>query len=128
SWPWLAERWTHVSINDARIAGNLIAVSSEVSGRVTDVPVIAGDRVAKGQLLASIDGEQTQFELQALDAQITGIEAQQEQLRSQQAMIRAQVTAKLAAGRTQITAAEASHRASEATSQNARSRFERVSR
>lgn len=126
-WPWLAERWSHVSINDARIAGDLVAVSSEVSGRVTDVAVIAGDRVEKGQLLASIDGAQAQLELEALDAQIAGIEAQQEQLRSQQAMIHTQVAAKLAAGRTEVTAAEAKHRASMAILQNARSRFERVS-
>jgi membrane fusion protein (multidrug efflux system) len=126
-WPWLAERWSHVAINDARIAAKLISVSSEVSGRVTTVSVIAGDRVEKGQLLASIDEEQTLLELQALDAQITGIEAQQEQLRSQQAMILTQVTAKLAAARTEITGAQANHRASEAVLQNARSRFERIS-
>lgn len=125
--PWLAERWTHVSINDSRIAGNLVTVSSEVSGRVTSVPVIAGDRVRKGQLLAGIDREQTLLELQALDAQIVGIEAQQSQLRTQQQMIRTQVAAKLAAGRTEIKAAEANHRSSEAVLQNARSRFERIS-
>lgn len=126
-WPWLAERWSHVAINDARIAANLVSLSSEVSGRVTSVSVIAGDRVERGQLLASIDEEQTLLELQALDAQVTGIEAQQEQLRSQQAMIRMQVTAKLAAARTEITGAQANHRASEAVLQNARSRFERIS-
>lgn len=125
-WPWLVERWSHVSIDDARIAGNLIVVSSEVSGRVTEISVIAGDEVAKGQSLGRIDDEQAQLELQALDAQISGIVAQQEQLRSQQAMIRSQVTAKLAAGQSQITAAEANHRASEATLENARSRFERI--
>jgi len=126
-WPWLAERWSHVAINDSRIAANLIAVSSEVSGRVISVPVIAGDRVQKGQLLAGIDRQQTLLELQALDAKITGVEAQQSQLRTQQEMIRTQVTAKLAAGRTEIAAAEANHRASEAVLRNARSRFERVS-
>jgi len=125
-WPWLAERWSHVAINDARVAANLVSLSSEVNGRVTTVSVIAGDRVEKGQLLASIDEAQALLEVQALDAQLTGIEAQQEQLRSQQAMIRTQVTAKLAAAQTQITGAEANHKASEAVLQNARSRFERV--
>lgn len=126
-WPWLAERWSHVAINDARIAANLVSVSSEVSGRVTTVSVIAGDRVEKGQLLARIDEEQTLLELEALDAQVTGMVAQQDQLRSQQAMIRTQVTAKLAAARTEITSAQANHKASEAVLQNARSRFERIS-
>lgn len=125
-WPWLAERWSRVAISDARIAGNMIAVSSEVSGRVTGIYVVAGDKVTKGQLLARTDDAQAQYELQALDAQITGIEAQQEQLRSQQAMVRAQLGARLTAGKTQIAAAEATHRASVAALQNARSRFERI--
>jgi membrane fusion protein (multidrug efflux system) len=128
AWPWLAARWTHVAIDDARVAANLVTVSSEVSGRVTSVPVIVGDRVAKGQVLATIDAEQVSLELTALDAQIAGVASQQDQLRAQQEMIRTQVEAKLAAGRTQVAAAEAAHRASEATLTNARSRFERISR
>lgn len=128
AWPWLAERWTHVAIDDARVAANLVAVGSEVSGRVTSVPVIAGDRVSKGQLLATIDSEQTQLELKVLDAQIREVESDQGQLRAQQEMIRAQVDAKLAAGRAQVTAAEATHRASIATVAAAQSRFERTRR
>lgn len=128
AWPWLAARWTHVSIDDARVAASLVTVSSEVSGRVTSVPVIVGDRVTKGQLLATIDAEQASLELKALEAQIAGVDSQQDQLHAQQEMIRTQVGAKLAAGRTQVAAAEAAHRASEATLANARSRFERISR
>ncbi len=126
-WPWLAERWSHIAINDARIAGNLVLLSSEVSGRIASISVIAGDHVSKGQLLASIDDEEVRFELEALDAQKKSIGAQKQQLRSQQAMIRKQVEVKLIAGRSQITAAEASHKASEAVLQNAHSRFERIS-
>lgn len=126
--PWVAARWSHVSINDSRIAANLIAVSSEVNGRVTAVSVMAGEAVKKGQLMASIDREPVVLELQALDAQIMGLEVQQSQLRAQQDMIRTQVAAKLAAGQTQVNAAKATHGASEAVVQNARSRFERVNR
>lgn len=128
AWPWLAARWTHVAIDDARVAANLVTVSSEVSGRVATVPVIAGDRVARGQLLATIDSEQAGLELKAMDAQITGVASQQDQLRAQQEMVQAQVSAKLAAARTQVAAAQAAHRASQAALANARSRFERISR
>jgi membrane fusion protein (multidrug efflux system) len=127
-WPWLSHRWTHVAINDSRIAANLVTVGSEVSGRVSSIEVIAGDKVRKGDLLASIDSENATLELAALDAQIDGVSAQQAQLRAQQDMVRTQVTAKLAAGQAQLTAAEANHRASEAGLVNARSRFERVNR
>lgn len=124
---WIVERWSHVFVDDARIAANLVTVSSEVSGRVTAVPVIAGDTVKKGQLLAGIDRKQALFGLDALDAQIAGVVAQQEQLRAQQDMIRSQVAKKLSAGQSQIRAAEANHGASEATLQNAGSNFRRVS-
>lgn len=127
-WPWLAHRWSHVAINDSRIAANLVTVGSEVSGRVTTADVIAGDQVKKGDLLASIDSENARLELAALDAQIEGVSAQQAQLRAEQDMVRTQVTAKLAAGEAQLVAAEANHRASEATLASAKSRFERVSR
>ena len=128
TWPWLAARWTHVAIDDARVAANLVTVSSEVSGRVVSVPVIVGDRVARGQVLATIDDEQAALELKALEAQMAGLDSQQDQLRAQQEMVRIQVEARLAAGRTQIAAAEAGHRASEAALTNAQSRFDRISR
>lgn len=128
AWPWLAARWSHVAIDDARVAANLVTVSSEVAGRVTLVPVAVGDRVEKGQLLAAIDNEQASLDLKALEAQMAGVDSEQDRLRAQQAMIRAQVEARLAAGRTQVAAAQAAHRASEAALANARSRFERVSR
>lgn len=127
-WPWLAARWTHVATDDARVASNLVTVSSEVSGRVTAMPVIVGDRVTKGQLLATIDNEQAALELKALKAQIAGVASQKDQLRAQQQMVEAQVEAKLTASRTQVAAAEAAHRASEAALTNARSRFERINR
>lgn len=127
-WPWLAHRWSHVAINDSRIAANLVTVGSEVSGRVVSIDVIAGDQVKKGDLLASIDSETARLELSALDAQIEGVNAQQAQLRAQQDMVRTQVAAKLTAGEAQLTAAEANHRASQASLTNASSRFERVNR
>ncbi len=127
-WPWLAHRWSHVAINDSRIAANLVTIGSEVSGRVVSIDVIAGDQVKKGDLLASIDSETARLELSALDAQIEGVGAQQAQLQAQQDMVRTQVAAKLAAGEAQLTAAEANHRASQASLTNASSRFERVNR
>lgn len=124
---WLLERWSHVSLDDSRIAATIVAVSSEVSGRVTDVRVIAGDHVKSGDLIIRIDGEQAELDLQVLDAQIASIEAQQDQLRTQQDMIRAQVASRLVAGQAQLAATEAAHRSSMAALDNARSQFQRVS-
>ena len=53
--PWVAARLTQVHINDARIAANVVTVSSEVAGRVTAIPVLVGDSLEKGDLVAAID-------------------------------------------------------------------------
>ena len=52
---WLMDRWSHVYVADSHIAADVITVSSEVEGRVTAIPVVAGDRVARGDLLVGID-------------------------------------------------------------------------
>ena len=126
TYPWLAARWTHVFLDDARIAGNLVAVSSEVSGRIVTLSVIAGDRVAKGQVLATLDSASVAQELKGLKAQVSGVKSQQNQLRAQQDFIRTQVAAKLDAARAQITAAEAAHASAEATLESAQSQFDRI--
>jgi len=123
---WLAGRWAQVSLNDARIAGSLIAVSSEVGGRVVSVPVTGGDAIKEGDLMVSIDAEKAVLLLQGLDARLTGLAAHQAQLRTQQDMIRTQVASKLAAGRAQLDAASANHEASVAALRNTQSRFDRV--
>ncbi len=126
TYPWLVARWTHVFLDDARVAANMIAVSSEVSGRVVALPVIAGDEVVNGQVLATIDAASAQQELKGLEAQVSGVKSQQNQLRAQQGFVQGQIAAKLQAGRAQIAAAEAAHAAAKAALDNAQSQFDRV--
>jgi membrane fusion protein (multidrug efflux system) len=123
---WLANRWTHVYVVDSRIAADVITMSSEVEGRVTAIPVVAGDRVAKGDLLVAIESREADLELQRIDAEIARIEALQSELRAQQDMVRQQLASKLQAGEAELTAGEADHRASEAELERARSEYQRV--
>jgi len=124
---WLIGRWTHVFIDDARIGGDLITVSSEVSGRVTRVAVVAGDVVEQGAPLVRIDREQARLEVQILEAQAAGIRSQRSQLIAQQDMIRVQVASRLEAASAQMAAAAAAHEASKASLEKARSQFARIS-
>ncbi len=123
---WLAHRWTHVYIDDSRIAANLVTVSSEVSGRVLDVPVVIGDAVKKGDLLVRIDRSQTKLERDAIEAQIAAVEAEKQQLRAQQDMIRVQIAKKVDAAKAEVAAAEAAHRASQAVLEKAQSHYDRI--
>lgn len=123
---WLAARWAQVSIDDARIAGTLVTVSSEVSAEVVAIPVTAGERVKQGELLVSLDLEQGELAVAGTEAEIAALDAQVEQLGVQKDMVRSQVESRLAAARAQIAAAEATHAASEAELRNAQSRFDRI--
>ena len=123
---WLVHRWTHVYIDDSRIAANLITVSSEVNGRVLEVPVVIGDAVKKGDLLVRIDRSQTKLERDAIEAQIAAIEAEKQQLRAQQDMIRVQIAKKIDAAKAEVAAAEAAYRASRAVLQKAHSHYDRI--
>lgn len=124
--PWLQARWTHVLLDDARIAANMIAVSSEVSGKVALLPVIAGDTVKRGQVLATIDTSTVKQELRGLEAQVDGVKSQQSQLRAQQSFIKGQIASKLVASNAQIEASIASHAAAEVALANAQSQFDRT--
>ncbi len=123
---WLLDRWTHVYVKDSRIAAHVITLGSEVTGRVTAVPVVAGDRVSKGDLIVAIDSRQARFRLEELDAGIAGITAGQDQLRAQQDLVRRQVASRLAAGEAKVKAAEAEHRAAVAGLAAARSDYQRL--
>jgi len=125
---WFAQRWTHVFIVDSRVAAKMVTLSSEVSGRVTAVRVVTGDRVRQGDLLVAIDPRQTELELAALDAQLRRLETQQDQLRAQQTMATAQVASRLDAAAAELSAATARHRSAEAELVNIRGEHERVSR
>src|SRR5690349_13946340 len=42
---WVSHRWTHIVVDDARVDGEVITISSRVSGWLTDLSVIEGDPV-----------------------------------------------------------------------------------
>ncbi len=123
---WLVDRWSHVYVKDSRIAAHVITLGSEVTGRVTAVPVVAGDRVAKGDLIVAIDSRQARHRLEELDAGIAGIGSRQDQLRAQQDLVRRQVASRLAAGEAEVKAAQAEHRAAVAGLEAARSDYQRL--
>lgn len=123
---WLWDRWTHVYLIDARVAANVITVSSESSGRVIAVPIVAGQKVAKGALLVGIETRQAELMLEETSAQLVQIEAERSRQRAQQELIREQLTSRLQSGRAQIAAARAEKEARAAELQAAQSDFDRV--
>ena len=124
--PWLAARFTQVHINDARIAAKVVTVSSEVSGRITEFPVLVGDTVAKGDLIAAIERESSQPQLDAVLSKLAATDAQLTELQVRKVLLEKQLSARRDAAQAGIAVAEANHEASLAVLKNARTHHERA--
>lgn len=73
---WVLDRSAHVSTSDARIAADMVAVSTDVSGRVTQLHVSVGDRVRTGDVLYSIDAREALHQLAEYQAEAARLDAE----------------------------------------------------
>jgi len=126
--PWLRARFTQIHIDDARIAANIVTVSSEVAGRVTAFPVVVGETVAAGDMLASIDRESSEPQLSAVLSKLSATDAQLAETKTRKVMLEKQLAARREAAAASIAAANANHEAALAALRNAQSRHDRVTK
>ena len=73
---WIRDSLLYVHETDARIAADMVSVSSRVAGRVTARPLRGGSLVGRGDTLAVIDGRVSQTRLDELLAELGRIEAE----------------------------------------------------
>ena len=92
---------------DARIRADLIAVASEVDGRVTGRPVDDGDRVSRGQVLLQLDAREATLRLEETDAEQATLLAGIGRLDAEVAMIRERSESRIARARAQLEEAAA---------------------
>ncbi len=110
---WWLYSMRHVSTDDARVKGTLITVSSQVAGRLLQVPVEDGQRVERGALIAQIQTDEYVAEvalreaaLEAVQSQLAGAETELELART---MVEGNIErsdAALGATRSQLAEAE----------------------
>ncbi len=84
---WLYQRSHTVFIADARIASEVISISSDVNGRVMELLVTSGQKVSKGELLAQIDDRTAKLEIKDIELQIVIRKAEIQQITTQRKMI-----------------------------------------
>lgn len=105
------DRAAYVSTADARIAADMIAVSTDISGRITSVAVHEGDRVEAGDVIYTIDDREAVFLLAELSAEADRLRAEigREEARSGLATSKAgsQVAARQAGTRSASASVEA---------------------
>ena len=73
---WLADRMSTVSTNDARIAADMVAVATDVSGRITEKRVSSGDAVRIGDVIYAIDDRAARYRLAELEADVARLKAE----------------------------------------------------
>ena len=93
------QRFTHVHETDARVAGDLVTVSSRVAGRLVELPVESGDRVARGQVIARLDARVEGLLLDQLEAQLDAARAERERLAAERILIDERTRTRLQAAR-----------------------------
>src|SRR5688572_30435079 len=104
---WVHHRWTHVYVDDARIDGEVVTIASRVSGWVTELPVIEGDEVKKGQVIARVDVRDSLLQREVLQARLKTIESQIGVMRAQSGQVDQETLGKYQTETNRIVAAEA---------------------
>ena len=91
---WLYQHQTHIYSSDARITGDMITLSSEVSGRVTEVLVGTGDKLIARDIILKVDDTQAQALKAEIEARLSTIIAKKNTLNAEKLMLSAQLKAR----------------------------------
>jgi membrane fusion protein (multidrug efflux system) len=123
---WAYQRWTHVYIDDARIDGEVITISSRVSGWITELPVIEGDTVRPGQLLAQVDDRDSRLKREVLVAKLGALQDQAAVIKAQTGQIDQETLGKYQSELNRLAAAQAEVSALEVQLKQARDDYNRA--
>lgn len=119
-------RITHVHEIDARIAGELIIISSRVSGWVDHIAVEEGEGIAKDEVLLRIDSRESKLLVDELDAQMRSVASERARLNAERKLIDEQTKSRYETRLSKMSAAEASVSALDPQLELAMSELERA--
>ena len=119
-------RFTHVYEYDARIKADMVMLASKVDGLITEVAVSEGQEIRKGQVLARLDDRVPRLRVEALKAEIAGIEAERDRLVAERSMLDAQTSTKMRTRESGFRASQAERSALLADLNLARSELKRA--
>jgi len=123
---WLHYYFTHASTDDARVKGDLIAVSPTVQGKIRLIPVQEGDRVEKGQLIAQLREEDYQAQVDVAAGVVQTIEAELKEVEAELALVREKTHKEVAEATAALCAAQARQDEAEASLRQASLDYERI--
>jgi membrane fusion protein (multidrug efflux system) len=123
---WVYHRYTHVYTDDARVDGEVVTISSRVSGWLTELNVIEGDAVTKGQVLAQVDSRDSRLQRDVLLSKLNSIESQAAVIRAQSGQVDEETLGRVQSDTNRLVAAQAQVAALEAQVKQAHDDFERA--
>ena len=123
---WLYHRYNHVYSDDARIDGEVVTVSSRASGWITELNVIEGDAVKKGQVLAQVDARDSVLQREVLLSKLRSAESQMAVVRAQSGQVDEETLGKIQSDTNRLVAAEAQVASLEVQLKQARDDYERA--
>ena len=122
----LADRAAYVSTSDARIAADMIAVSTDISGRITSVRVGEGDTVKAGDVLYTIDDREAEYTLAEYQAEANRLRAQIAREEARITLSSSKAGSEVAARRAGTQSASASVEAARSNLDTAQREYERT--
>ncbi len=125
---WLHWQFTHIVLDDARVAGDMVVLASRVPGWVQALPVSAGDRLEQGMLLVQVDAREAALAVTELEARIGAITARQAELQARLGMVDRQSESQHAAAAARLESARATLSGAEAERAFAEAEFLRADR
>ena len=123
---WLHYYFTHASTDDARVKGDLIAVSPTVQGKIRLLPIQEGDRVEKGQLIAQLREEDYQAQVDVAAGVVQTIEAELKEAEAELTLVREKTNKEVAEATAALCAAQARQDEAEANLRQASLDYERI--
>ena len=100
-------RLTHVFEYDARIATDLVTLSSRRDGQLLELVAEEGQRVEKGAALARLDDRIPRLEARAIQARLGSLESDRERLAGKQQMMGEQTDSRVSSRNSELVANEA---------------------
>lgn len=125
---WLHYYFTHAITDDASVEGDLILVSSTVSGKIRQLPIREGEQVKKGQLIAQLREEDYQAQVDVSAGVVQSINASLNEAMADELLVKEKTEKDVQRAEAVLSASQARLKEAEANMQLATLDFERVSK
>jgi len=124
---WLIDRAGAIYTSDARVRANMVAISSDIAGRIIDLPVSAGDHIAAGETLARLDDREARLALASLLLDLKAIEAEIDREKLRAGLSKTMGASRVGSREAGLAAARADLSAAQALLETAEAEFARSS-